>query len=190
MKRGLEKFFNLVEALECLPTIGKKSALRLAYNMVSKDSLNALKLSHAIEDAIKHIKYCSRCNFLSENELCEICLNDLRDKSTLCIVLTPKDVFTIEESKKYNGKYFVLEELSEENIEKIRQNCLEDGVCEIIFAFTPNIENEALMLHIEDKLKDLKIKFSKIAQGVPTGVGLDCVDSLSLARALEARVKV
>ncbi|NWF66878.1 MAG: recombination protein RecR, partial [Campylobacterales bacterium] len=179
MRRELEKFFNLVDALETLPTIGKKSALRLAYNMISKDNLNALKIAHAIEDAIKHIKHCTKCNFLSENELCEICVNDFRDKSTLCIVQSPKDVFIIEESKRYNGLYFVLEELTEENISKLYQNCTEEATKEIIFAFTPNIENEALMLYIEDKLKNLDINFTKIAQGVPTGVGLDCIDSLS-----------
>lgn len=190
MKKGLEKFYDLVEAFESLPTIGKKSAQRLAYHIVMQDNHCGKKLAHSIENAIKSISKCRSCGSISQNEICEICLDDSREKQILCIVQSAKDIFIIEESKQFTGFYFVIEELELEILEKlicfIKDNC----VSELLFAITPSLSNDAFILFIEDKLKDFNINFSKIAQGVPTGVSLENVDILSLAKAIQSKVSV
>lgn len=99
MNRELEKFYELVEAFESLPTIGKKSALRLAYHIVMNDNYCGIKLSHSIENALKSIKKCKRCQSMSENEICEYCLDESRDSSKLCIVQSAKDIFILKIQK-------------------------------------------------------------------------------------------
>jgi len=186
--KDLKTFNELVEILETLPSIGKKSATRLAISLI-KDKYKALKLINALENAISTIEECKICGSFSEHEICEICDNPLRDK-TLAIVETQKDILIIEESKSYNGYYFVLSKLDESSIEKLRKIIKEKEIKEVIFAFTPSIENEAKILLLEDKLKDLNITFSQIAQGVPTGVKFENVDITSLAKAIKLRVKI
>lgn len=170
-----------------LPAIGKKGARNLAFHLVTKGSFNAVKLAHAIEEAVRNIQTCSRCNNLSEHELCSICADDERDATKLCIVFSAKDIFTIEESGFYRGKYFVCGENIE--FEKLL-DLIRSGAKEVIFAFPPSIQNDATIYFIEEQLKGFDLSFSKIAQGIPTGVSLENVDMLSLARAIEGRVKV
>jgi recombination protein RecR len=185
----MEKFNNLVESLAQLPTVGKKSAIRFAYHMVIKDSFGALKLANAIENAITHIAKCSRCGNLSEDELCAICSDEMRDSTMLCIVESVKDIYTIEENGDYEGVYFVLEDIEQETIERLLK-VVEIDVCEVIFAFSPTLANDSLALFVEDKLQNYDLSFSKIAQGVPTGVGLENVDRLSLTNALKNRTTI
>ncbi|MDA7817675.1 recombination mediator RecR [Sulfurimonas sp.] len=186
---ALEKFNKLVDALGELPTIGKKSATRLAYHMLMKDSYVGMKISNAIEEALGSLKKCRSCGGMSEDDLCTICCDESRDESLLCIVENPKDILLLEENALFDGKYFVLDSLDELDISNL-VSIAKNGVHEILFALTPSIANDAIMLFIEDKLSDLSINYSKIAQGVPTGVSLENVDLLSLTRALEDRVKV
>jgi len=189
MNNSLEKFNRLVEALGELPSIGKKSATRLAYHMIMNDTFVGMKIAHAIEDALGSLKKCKECGGMSEDELCYICCDERRDSSLLCIVENAKDILLLEENGLFDGKYFVLdslEELSMSHLETIVQN----GVSEVLFALTPSIANDAVMLYIEDKLGIYNLNFSKIAQGVPTGVSLENIDLLSLTRALEDRVRV
>ncbi len=189
MNNSLEKFNRLVEALGELPSIGKKSATRLAYHMIMNDTFGGMKIAHAIEDALGSLKKCKECGGMSEDELCYICCDETRDVSLLCIVENAKDILLLEENGLFDGKYFVLEsleELSMSHLETIVQN----GVSEVLFALTPSIANDAVILYIEDKLGIYDLNFSKIAQGVPTGVSLENIDLLSLTRALEDRVRV
>ncbi len=189
MNRSLDKFNRLVEALQELPTIGKKSATRLAYYMVIKDTFVGMKVSHAIEDALGSLKKCTSCGGMSEDELCYICSDENRDNTLLCIVENAKDILLLEENGLFDGKYFVLEMLEEMNIFHL-ENIIKSGVEEVVFALTPSIANDAVILYIEDKLSGYDLHFSKIAQGVPTGVSLENIDILSLTRALEDRVRI
>ncbi len=189
MIRGLEKFNKLVEAFETLPTVGKKSALRFAYHAVLNDTFGAMKLSSAIESAIKSIRQCQKCGSLSEHEICDICLDERRDIHKLCVVESAKDIFVLEEHKLFDGRYFVFSSLEEDVLFKL-EAMVKEGVKEIIFAFTPSMASDGLILFIEDKLKAYSLIFTKIAQGVPTGVHLENVDMLSLSKALESRTKV
>ncbi len=189
MKKSLEKFNHLVECLEELPSIGKKSALRMAYYMVMQDNFSAMKIAHAIENAVGSLRKCSSCGGMSEDELCAICSDDSREKEILCIVENAKDILTLEDNGLFLGRYFVLESLDKLDILKLEEKII-NGVIEIIFALTPSIASDSIMLFIEDKLANYNLIFTKIAQGVPTGVSLENIDILSLSRALKNRVKV
>jgi recombination protein RecR len=188
-KRSLEKFYNLVEALETLPTIGKKSATRLAYHLSIGDKFSAMKLSHAIEEAVQNIQKCTVCGAMSEHEVCDICLDDTRYIDQLCIVDSAKDIFVIENSKQFMGRYFVLDDIDTLDMRQLK-DIIDTGVKEVIFGLTPSVSNEAIILYIEDKLKDYDLIFSKIAQGVPTGVTLENVDLVSVSKAISSRVVI
>lgn len=190
MKKGLEKFYDLVEAFEALPTIGKKSALRLAYHIVHNDTFCGLKLAHSIEDAIKNVKKCTSCGSISEHEICEICLDEYRDDDKLCIVQNAKDIFIIEESHQFDGKYFVIEEIDEYNLNSLISFVQNNNVKDVLFAITPSLANDAFILYIEQRLEKFDLCFSKIAQGVPTGVSLENVDILSLAKAIDGKISI
>ncbi|AXP08273.1 recombination mediator RecR [Campylobacter hepaticus] len=188
--QGLEKFNELIESFANLPTIGKKTAIRLAYHICIKNQNHGIKLAHNIENALRFTKLCEQCGALSENELCEICTDEERNKNILCIVESPKDVLTLEESKSYNGLYFVLDELNEKKLEKLRQIILNLNIIELIFALTPNINSDATIFFIEEQFKNLNLSFSKIAQGIPSGVNLENVDLVSLNKAMNFRTKI
>ncbi len=189
MKHSLEKFSRLVDALQELPTIGQKSATRLAYHMVMTDNFSALKIAHAIENALGSLKKCQSCGGMSEDELCGICSDEMRKQTLLCIVENAKDILTIEENGLFDGRYFVLDTLTDLNVTHLKK-LVGDGIEEVIFALTPSIANDAVILYVEDKLQGMDVRFTRIAQGVPTGVSLENIDILSLSRALEDRVKV
>ena len=154
-----------------------------------EDNFSGIKIAHAIENALGCLRKCIECGGLCEDELCGVCADDGRDKEILCVVENAKDIMTLEEGGIFDGRYFVLE-----NLEYFDSSHLVDmvnsGVKEIIFALTPSIANDAVMLFIEDKLSVCDVKFTRIAQGVPTGVSLENIDLLSLSRALEDRVRV
>ena len=189
MNSSLEKFNNLVDALQELPTIGKKSATRLAYHMVINDTFTGMKISQAIEDALGSLKKCRVCGGMSEDELCYICCDEQRDSTLLCIIENAKDILLLEENGLFDGRYFVLDSLEELSISHLVK-IVEGGVSEVVFALTPSISNDAVILYIEERLNSYDVNFSKIAQGVPTGVSLENIDLLSLTRALEDRVRV
>ncbi len=111
MRNSLDKFNRLVDALQELPTIGKKSATRLAYHMVINDSFVGMKISQTIEDALGSLKKCTQCGGMSEDELCFICCDESRDATLLCIIENAKDILLLEENGLFDGRYFVLDSL-------------------------------------------------------------------------------
>ncbi|CAD7289139.1 recombination mediator RecR [Campylobacter suis] len=189
MKKGLEKFNELVDAFARLPGVGKKSAQRYAYFVSLQDSFGGLKLAQSIEDAVRFIRRCECCGGLSEDEICDICSDENRDKSKLVIVESPRDILVFEQNAIYDGLYFVLDDLSEQALQKLRSMISKNGINEVIFAFTPGLNSDAIMLFTQEKLGFSELNFSKIAQGVPTGVSLENIDMLSLIKAFESRVK-
>ena len=190
MKKQIKPFNNLVDALALLPSIGRKSALRMASHMILEDNFSATKIAHAIEDAIANLKECTVCNGLSEDEICHICIDEDRDPTMLCIVEHPKDILRFEENEIYKGKYLVLNLAKEINIKQIQDNIEKNNVKEIIFALTPCIATDAIIIQIEDKLKDINLKFTRIAQGIPTGVSIENIDLISLTKAIKDRVNI
>lgn len=190
MIKKLDKFYTLVESLESLPGLGKKSAQRYAFDMMLNNRYKALKIASAIENALSSVRKCKKCRGLSEDELCHICSDDGRERERLCIVESAKDIFSIEESGEFNGLYFVLEDIEGETIDALRECVNECSVKEVVFAFSPSIASDSLVLFIEDKLKSYNLEFFKIAQGVPTGVSLENIDLISLGRAIKTKTKV
>ena len=191
MKRELKKFNNLVESLTKIPSIGKKSAIRMAYHMVAVDGFNAMKIAHCIEDAVSSLKKCLYCNGISENEICDICVDSDRDDLTLCIVASAKDILTLEDNGVFDGKYYVLDSITNIDLTHLKKVVEKNRVKEIIFALTPSISTDSIIFFIEDELKNFEnIVFTKIAQGVPTGVSIENIDILSLSKAIKDRVRV
>ena len=147
----------------------------------------AMRLAHAIETGVNEIRRCSQCHNMSVDELCNICTDESRDTSTLCIVQSAKDILTIEESGEFRGVYYVLSTI--EDLDAYHLRMAVENVKEVIFAFPPSIATDTMILYIEDKLEGLNLHFTKIAQGVPTGVELENVDMVSLTKAIELRTK-
>ena len=185
MKLGIDKFDDLVECFEKLPGVGKKSAIRYAYFVSLSDSFLGLRLANSIENAVSGLQ---KCRGISENEICEICADETRNGDILCVIESSKDMLVIEQTGSYEGRYFVLEDAK--NIDKLTYAIERNGTKEIIFALTPNINSDALMFFLEDKLQNYRLKFSKIAQGVPTGVSLENVDMLSIIKAIKGRMDI
>ncbi|WP_415885213.1 recombination mediator RecR [Neptuniibacter sp. QD37_6] len=187
---------QLINALRCLPGVGPKSAQRMAFHLLERDSEGALSLSAALEKAVVEIGHCSECRTLSEQDVCDICQSETRDKHLLCVLESPVDVLAVEQTGGYNGRYFVLsghlspidgigpEDLGIDLLlEKVRSN----DIRELILATNPTVEGEATAHFIAAQVKDLDVKVSRIAHGVPVGGELEFVDGGTLAHALAGR---
>lgn len=190
MSKSSEKFNELVQSFASLPTIGKKTATRLAYFLSIQNHMLGAKLAHDIENAIRFIKPCQKCGGISENEICDICADDGREKSQICVVENAKDILILEESGSFAGLYFVLGAIDEETINRLRKMIAEFGVNELIFALTHSLNSDAMSLFVEEKLQDLGLKFTRIAQGIPSGVNLENIDFISLHKAMKFRTNL
>ncbi|MBR6952866.1 MAG: recombination protein RecR, partial [Campylobacter sp.] len=176
MKKNLaQKFDELVASFEKLPGVGKKSALKYAYFVGVENSFMGLNLAHCIEEAVKNLRRCEICGGICESEICEVCADFGRNRDKICIVETPKDIFIFENNNIFDGLYFVLDDVNEQILARLEKMIDENGSDELIFALTPSVNSDGIMLYIEDKLKHKSIKFSKIAQGIPTNVSLENV---------------
>lgn len=187
---------QLINALRCLPGVGPKSAQRMAFHLLERDSEGALSLAKALEKAVAEIGHCQQCRTLSEHDLCEICDSSNRDQSMLCVLESPVDVLAVEQTGGYNGLYFVLsghlspidgigpEDLG---IDKLLERLQQPEIKELILATNPTVEGEATAHFIAAQVKSLNIKVSRIAHGVPVGGELEFVDGGTLAHALAGR---
>jgi recombination protein RecR len=182
------KFAELVDTLASLPTIGRKSAFKIAYHLLFEDEIKAIKFAHLIEEGVREVKKCSVCGNITEDEICHICADEARNPARLCLVASPKDIFSIELSGGFDGRYFVFDELKATTVSRLEES-VKGGVEEVIFAFTPSVESDGLIIYLEDRLSSYPVAFTKIAHGVPTGVAFENIDTVSLARAIESRVK-
>lgn len=186
----------LIEAFEALPGIGPKTAARLAYYLLHAPESLSQQISEATRDLKSKTKICSICQNITELDPCEICDDPNRDKSIICIVEDPLDVWAVDKSGSFNGLYHVLHGVIAplENIgpEELRLNellpRLKDGtVKEMILATNPSMEGEATAMYIQRLTKPLGIKTTRIARGIPIGAELEYADEVTLRRALEGR---
>ncbi|MCI6641849.1 MULTISPECIES: recombination mediator RecR [Campylobacter] len=184
------KFDELVATFEKLPGVGKKSALRYAYHISINDPFLGLNLANSIENAVRNLRRCEVCGAICEDEICEVCCDTSRDREKICIVESPKDILIFEENAIFDGLYFVLDSSGDEIIAKLQRMIESNDVKELIFAMTPGVNSDMLMLYVEDKISIPNLKFSKIAQGIPTGVSVDSIDFISLSKALKDRVGI
>lgn len=197
---------NLIEAFERLPGIGGKTAARLAFYLLHVPQTEVERLGNAVLALREGIKLCQNCKNISEQEICEICNDDQRDRSILCVVESPLDVFSLEKAGKYKGLYHVLHGLIDplHNIgpEELYIDSLVsrlDGkpfggaqgkqVSEIILALNPTMEGEATAMFVAQKLKtgNSKLKITRLGVGMPTGGEIQYADETTLTRAMEGR---
>ena len=192
-------FENLIDKFASLPGVGKKSAQRLAFHVLSLPEEDALSFADAIISAKKSIRFCSCCQNISESELCPICSSNRRDKSIICVVTDPKDVLSIERGNEYNGTYHVLHGvLSPMNrtgpddikIRELLQRVAEEEIEEVIMATNPDTEGEATALYISRLLKPFNIKVTRLAYGIPVGSNLEFADNATLNRAIAGRTEI
>lgn len=186
---------RLVEKFESLPGIGHKSAQRLAYTVLDMSREEAQNFAAAIVEAHEKIHTCKVCCNLTDGDLCPVCRSATRDKSTICVVEEPKDVFALERAGDYNGQYHVLHgaisPLSGVGPDQLKIKELlarMDGtVGEVIMATNPTVEGEATAMYVSRLLKPLGVKVTRLAYGIPVGGDLEYADEVTLQRALEGR---
>ncbi|MFQ5799529.1 MAG: recombination mediator RecR [Bacteroidota bacterium] len=191
-----ESVEQLVKRLSQLPGIGRKTAQRLAMYILKLPRDEVVSLAKAIVSAKDRVKYCSTCYNITEDDPCIICASPKRDRSSICVVGEPSDVFALEKTNEYNGLYHVLggalSPLDGVGPEGLRIKELLSRTTpelrEIILALNPNVEGETTALYISKLLKPLGVKVSRIARGVPIGSELEHSDEATLARALEGRI--
>lgn len=194
-----DRFDQLVQALRILPSVGPKSAQRMALHLIMKNREGAVGLAHALNEATSYIHECTICHSLTENEVCDICVAKDRDEHVLCVVESPADVMAIEQSGSFRGKYHVLgghlspldgigpEEIG---IPYLLQRLSQGQVEEVILATNATVEGQATAHYLVEASKHLNLQMTRIAQGVPQGGELEYVDSHTLSQALHNRMKM
>lgn len=191
---------KLIENFEKLPSIGHKTAQRLAFYMLDLSNEEVEDFTKSIINAKKNLHFCSKCFNISDTDPCNICSNPKRDNSTICVVEDVRDVIAMERTHEYQGVYHVLHgSISPMNgigpddikIKELLTRVMSDGkeskVKEVILATNPRVEGEATSMYISKLLKPLGIKTTRIARGIPVGGDLEYTDEITLTKALEGR---
>ena len=196
MKSYAKPLSTLISELSKLPGIGGKTAQRLAFHILSLSEVQAQGLADAIVSAKKNMKYCSVCGNLTDVDPCPICSDGARDKSVICVVESPRDVFAMERIREFNGTYHVLNGVispmdgvgpEDINLRSLIVRLQNEDVKELILATNPNIEGEATAMYIARLVKPAGIKVTRIAHGIPVGGDLEYADEVTLSKALEGR---
>ena len=195
----LSSIEQLIESFASLPGVGHKSAEKMAYSVLNMDKELIEQFADSLINVKKSVHKCPRCGSLTENDLCEICLDESRDKTSLIVVSEPKDVMSFEKIGSFKGQYHVLggvlsalkgigvEDLE---IESLIRRIEQDNVKEVILATNPTTEGETTALYIAKILEGKDVNVSRLAFGLPVGGHLEYADSLTLQRALEGRKKI
>uniref|UniRef100_UPI003FEF48C0 recombination mediator RecR n=1 Tax=Candidatus Limivicinus sp. TaxID=3030905 RepID=UPI003FEF48C0 len=190
---------NLVDKFASLPGIGRKSAQRLAFHVLSLPDDEAQSFADAIVSAKKSVHCCKVCQNLTEGEICQICASDTRDKSTVCVVSEPRDVLSIERGREYNGTYHVLHGVlspmshvgpDDIRIKELLVRVAENDIQEVIMATNPDTEGEATAMYLSRLLKPFNVKVTRLAYGIPVGSNLEFADDATLNRAIEGRTEM
>jgi len=188
-----------IEELSKLPSIGKKTAQRLAIHILKRENDEVENFVNAIKDLKTKLRFCSRCYNLSVNELCEICESNKRDHSVLCVVEEASDVIAIENTNEFNGIYHViggsLSPLSgigpdELKIKELIKRFENEDFKEVILALNPDTEGETTILYLSKLLKPFGVRISRIARGLPVGGDLEFADEATIGRAVLGRIEI
>ena len=187
---------KLIETFKYFPGISEKTAERLAFSVLNMEKEQVNDLSKSFVEVANNIKKCTICNNISEEDICSICSNKDRNHDLLCVVEDPKTLFSIEKTGMYNGYYHVLNglissfnsiETSEIDLKKLIERIEKEKYKEIIIAVKQCIEGEITSLYINNILKDMNIKVTRIASGIPMGADMEYIDSLTLEKAFDNR---
>jgi recombination protein RecR len=200
MARGFSPLLEqLIASFQCLPGVGRKSAQRMAFHLLDTDREAARGLADTLSAAVERIRHCGRCRMLSEHELCDLCRDQRRDDTVICVVESAADVLAIEESQSYRGRYFVLlGHLSpidgigptELGLEVFERRLASEPISEAILATNVTVEGDATAHLLAEIAARHDVKASRIAHGVPMGGELEYLDSGTLARALSGRRQI
>ncbi len=194
-----EPLLAAIEELSKLPGIGKKTAQRLALYILKSDNDSVANLVKAIEELKTRLRFCSRCFNLSEEELCEICKNEKRDKKLICVVEEASDVIAIERTHEFNGLYHVLGGVLSPlsgigadslKIKELLKRFENEDIKEVILAINPDTEGETTSLYLARLIKPLGIRVSRIARGLPIGGDLEFADEATIGRAVIGRIEL
>ena len=195
----LKALERLEESLSKLPSIGKKSAERLAFAMLEMEDDDLQEFAEAVATLKESIHVCPICGNLTEDEVCSICADDSRDKSTIMVVSSPKDILALEKAEDYKGLYHVLggtislskgKGIDTLNIPGLIKRLESGEVKEVILATNPTVDGETTALYIAKLIEPLNITVSRIAYGLPMGGNLDYTDSLTISKAIQGRRKI
>ena len=195
----LKALVRLQESLAKLPSVGKKSAERMAFAMLEMDDSDLLEFSEAIKELKSKIHFCPICGNITEDETCSICQDGSRDRSTLMVVSSPKDVISFENSEGFNGLYHVLggtisiskgKGIEDLNINSLMKRIDEGEIKEVIIATNPTVDGETTALYLAKLLEPKAINVTRLAYGLPMGGNLEYADALTLSKALEGRRKI
>jgi len=187
---------RLVKELSKLPSIGEKSAMRLAYHLVANDRGLARSLSDVLHQAVEAVRLCERCFFLREDVSCSVCKSATRDGSLLCVVEKPVDLVAIERVGEFKGLYHVLHGLwaplrgqgpESMKLKELMERVRSEPIKEVIIATSATVEGDATALYIGRMLAEVGIKVTRPAQGIPKGGELEYADDVTLSRAFAAR---
>lgn len=187
---------RLIKELSKLPSVGEKTATRLAYHLIANDRDLARSLGAALQQAAQEVRLCERCFFLSEEPLCSLCRNTSRDPSVLCVVEKPVDLVAIERGGEFKGLYHILHGLwaplrgqgpDSMKLKELMDRVRDGSVSEVILATSATVEGDATALYIGRMLAGLGIKTTRPAQGIPKGGELEYADDVTLSRAFAAR---
>jgi len=191
---------KLIESFERLPSIGHKTAVRLAFHVLDLSEEETSEFINSIVEAKKNLKYCSTCFNITETDPCPICSNTKRDHTSICVVEDVKDVIAMEKTHEFRGLYHVLHgSISPMNgvgpddikiKELLNRINSEEGIKEVILATNPRVEGEATAMYISKLIKPLGIKATRIAHGIPVGGDLEYTDEITLMKALEGRREI
>jgi recombination protein RecR len=190
---------NAVGEFAKLPGIGKKTALRLVLHLLKQDADQVDQFSEVISRMRKEIRFCQRCNNVSDADICSICANVSRKQGLVCVVETIREVIAIEATQQFNGTYHVLGGVispldgigpDQLQIEGLLNRVVKDNVEEIIFALSPTIQGDTTIYYIQKKLKDRQVKITTIARGIAFGGELEYTDEMTLARSLQNRLPI
>lgn len=192
----------LIDEFAKLPSIGRKTAQRLAMHITKQTMEDIERFSKALIETKEKIKFCKTCMNITENEECKICCSDRRNRNVICVVEEPQDVFAIEKTNEFKGVYHVLhgrisplDGIGPNEI-KLRELIMRldessgNTITELILALNPTVEGETTILYISKLVKPLGIKISRIARGIPIGADIELTDEVTLAKAMEGRVDV
>ncbi len=187
---------NLIDALCMLPGVGRRSALRMAFHILRMDPAQARELSSAIARVQDEIHFCSRCGSLTDVELCSVCTDTRRDVRLLCVVEEAQDVYAIERTGEFRGRYHVLggalspldgvgpEDL---RLRELTGRLTEEPVEEVFLATNPTLEGDATAQYVATLLRPRQVRLTRISHGIPTGTPLEYADEGALARSIRAR---
>lgn len=192
----MKKLNNLIDIFAKLPGIGRKSATRIAFDILEKAPIEIENMIETLKDSYDNIKHCKICGNLSESDICEVCGDENRNKNIICIVESVRDIIAVEKSGTYNGLYHVLggkiDPLNGVTIEDLNVKALEeridDNIKEVILALNPDLEGETTNLYLTKMLKNKNLEISKIASGIPLGGNIEHTDMATLGRAIEGRI--